>query len=325
MERPGQPARRRDRERDRAAVVQQVRRRGRRGHAARRRRLRVDVGPARRERLQADDRPERQAPGRVGLRPQADQAVRHLQQHHLRRRLVRVPAQQRRRLRRRDRQEVPARHARGDPGVPEPAGPHLQAPRRPRPGPARRDRRRRARHQHPAQDQAGGDGGGRSLEPARHEREQGRLRHRRAAQVQGAVHLLPGGGRLGGVRGVQARAGGGRAVRLPQRPALRRPVRQGPVDAPGEEVLRGPGGHRLLDQERAPPAGVPHGRGGLRARPRRPRVRQPRQEHVHHLQRRAHPALQELETGKRPAAEILKAVAPKISSMLQGWQHTQEL
>ncbi|MBB5782396.1 extracellular solute-binding protein [Nonomuraea jabiensis] len=37
------------------------------------------------------------------------------------------------------------------------------------------------------------------------------------------------------------------------------------------------------------------------------------------------PALQELETGKRPAAEILKAVAPKISSMLQGWQHTQEL
>jgi multiple sugar transport system substrate-binding protein len=37
------------------------------------------------------------------------------------------------------------------------------------------------------------------------------------------------------------------------------------------------------------------------------------------------PAHQELETGKRPAAEILKAVAPKISSMLQGWQHSQEL
>ncbi|MFI7707902.1 extracellular solute-binding protein [Nonomuraea sp. NPDC049480] len=37
------------------------------------------------------------------------------------------------------------------------------------------------------------------------------------------------------------------------------------------------------------------------------------------------PALQELETGKRPAAEILKAAAPKITGMLQGWHHTQDL
>lgn len=37
------------------------------------------------------------------------------------------------------------------------------------------------------------------------------------------------------------------------------------------------------------------------------------------------PALQEIESGKRPAAEILKAVSPKITGMLQGWQHVQEL
>ena len=37
------------------------------------------------------------------------------------------------------------------------------------------------------------------------------------------------------------------------------------------------------------------------------------------------PALQEIESGKRPAAEILKAAAPKITGMLQGWQHTQAL
>ncbi|WP_188196155.1 extracellular solute-binding protein [Nonomuraea sp. SYSU D8015] len=37
------------------------------------------------------------------------------------------------------------------------------------------------------------------------------------------------------------------------------------------------------------------------------------------------PALQELETGKRPAAEIMKATAPKITSMLQGWHHTQDV
>ncbi|MEU8147540.1 extracellular solute-binding protein [Nonomuraea sp. NPDC048901] len=37
------------------------------------------------------------------------------------------------------------------------------------------------------------------------------------------------------------------------------------------------------------------------------------------------PALQEIESGKRPAGEILKAVAPKITGMLQGWQHTQAL
>ncbi|MEU6715860.1 extracellular solute-binding protein [Nonomuraea sp. NPDC046802] len=37
------------------------------------------------------------------------------------------------------------------------------------------------------------------------------------------------------------------------------------------------------------------------------------------------PALQEIETGKRPAGEILKAAAPKITSMLQGWHHSQEL
>lgn len=37
------------------------------------------------------------------------------------------------------------------------------------------------------------------------------------------------------------------------------------------------------------------------------------------------PALQEIESGKRPAAEILKAVTPKITGMLQGWQHVQEV
>ncbi|MFI6633705.1 carbohydrate ABC transporter substrate-binding protein (CUT1 family) [Nonomuraea fuscirosea] len=36
------------------------------------------------------------------------------------------------------------------------------------------------------------------------------------------------------------------------------------------------------------------------------------------------PALQELESGKRPAAEVLKEVSPKITGMLQGWQHVQE-
>jgi len=35
------------------------------------------------------------------------------------------------------------------------------------------------------------------------------------------------------------------------------------------------------------------------------------------------PALQEIETGKRPAAEVLKAAAPKITSDMRGWQHTQ--
>ncbi|MBB2911570.1 multiple sugar transport system substrate-binding protein [Streptosporangium becharense] len=37
------------------------------------------------------------------------------------------------------------------------------------------------------------------------------------------------------------------------------------------------------------------------------------------------PALQEIESGKRPAAEVLKEAAPKITGMLQGWQHTQGL
>ena len=37
------------------------------------------------------------------------------------------------------------------------------------------------------------------------------------------------------------------------------------------------------------------------------------------------PALQEIETGKRPAAAVLKEVTPKITSKMQGWQHTQEL
>lgn len=37
------------------------------------------------------------------------------------------------------------------------------------------------------------------------------------------------------------------------------------------------------------------------------------------------PALQEIETGKRPAAAVLKEVAPKITSRMQGWHHTQEL
>ncbi|MFI6479248.1 ABC transporter substrate-binding protein [Nonomuraea sp. NPDC050663] len=37
------------------------------------------------------------------------------------------------------------------------------------------------------------------------------------------------------------------------------------------------------------------------------------------------PALQEIETGKRPAADVLKEVAPKVTGLLQGWQHTQEL
>lgn len=36
------------------------------------------------------------------------------------------------------------------------------------------------------------------------------------------------------------------------------------------------------------------------------------------------PALQQLESGKRPAAEVMKEIAPKITGMLQGWQHTQE-
>ncbi|WP_336204146.1 ABC transporter substrate-binding protein [Nonomuraea sp. LPB2021202275-12-8] len=37
------------------------------------------------------------------------------------------------------------------------------------------------------------------------------------------------------------------------------------------------------------------------------------------------PALQEIESGKQPAAAILKAVTPKITGMLQGWHHTQEM
>ncbi|MGJ6968444.1 extracellular solute-binding protein [Streptosporangium sp. G11] len=37
------------------------------------------------------------------------------------------------------------------------------------------------------------------------------------------------------------------------------------------------------------------------------------------------PALQEIESGKRPAGEVLKEVAPKITGMLQGWHHTQGL
>ncbi|WP_049567382.1 extracellular solute-binding protein [Nonomuraea sp. SBT364] len=37
------------------------------------------------------------------------------------------------------------------------------------------------------------------------------------------------------------------------------------------------------------------------------------------------PALQEIESGKRPAGEILKAAAPRITGMLQGWHHTQAL
>jgi multiple sugar transport system substrate-binding protein len=37
------------------------------------------------------------------------------------------------------------------------------------------------------------------------------------------------------------------------------------------------------------------------------------------------PALQEIETGKRTAAEVLKAAAPKITTRMRGWQHTQGL
>ncbi|NUT09852.1 MAG: hypothetical protein HOQ38_05195, partial [Nonomuraea sp.] len=37
------------------------------------------------------------------------------------------------------------------------------------------------------------------------------------------------------------------------------------------------------------------------------------------------PALQRIESGKQPAADVLKAVVPKIDGMLRGWQHTQEL
>lgn len=37
------------------------------------------------------------------------------------------------------------------------------------------------------------------------------------------------------------------------------------------------------------------------------------------------PALQEIETGKRSAAEVLKAVTPQVTSRMRGWQHTQEL
>ncbi|MFC4590871.1 extracellular solute-binding protein [Sphaerisporangium corydalis] len=37
------------------------------------------------------------------------------------------------------------------------------------------------------------------------------------------------------------------------------------------------------------------------------------------------PALQEIESGKRPAAEVLREVTPKITSRLRGWQHTQGL
>ncbi|WP_222106150.1 extracellular solute-binding protein [Catellatospora sichuanensis] len=37
------------------------------------------------------------------------------------------------------------------------------------------------------------------------------------------------------------------------------------------------------------------------------------------------PALQEIETGKRSAAEVLKEAAPKISAKMQGWHHRQEI
>ncbi|MEV0381320.1 sugar ABC transporter substrate-binding protein [Nonomuraea sp. NPDC050643] len=37
------------------------------------------------------------------------------------------------------------------------------------------------------------------------------------------------------------------------------------------------------------------------------------------------PALQQIESGKEPAATVLKAAVPKITGMLQGWQHTQAL
>ncbi|WP_433003558.1 ABC transporter substrate-binding protein [Kribbella sp. CA-294648] len=37
------------------------------------------------------------------------------------------------------------------------------------------------------------------------------------------------------------------------------------------------------------------------------------------------PALQEIETGKRRAGEVLKAVTPKITRLMQGWHHNQEL
>ncbi|NUW44140.1 ABC transporter substrate-binding protein [Nonomuraea rhodomycinica] len=37
------------------------------------------------------------------------------------------------------------------------------------------------------------------------------------------------------------------------------------------------------------------------------------------------PALQEIESGKRPAADVLKEATPKITAMLQGWHHTQEI
>ena len=36
------------------------------------------------------------------------------------------------------------------------------------------------------------------------------------------------------------------------------------------------------------------------------------------------PALQEIQTGKRPAKEVLSAVTPKIDELLKGWEHTQE-
>ncbi|MGH3489041.1 MAG: ABC transporter substrate-binding protein [Actinopolymorphaceae bacterium] len=37
------------------------------------------------------------------------------------------------------------------------------------------------------------------------------------------------------------------------------------------------------------------------------------------------PALQEIQTGKRPAKEVLAEVTPKIDEQLQGWEYTQEL
>jgi len=110
--RPGQAARGRDGQRDRAVVVQQVRDlRGRDRRPTGPGLRRVDVGPAGAERLQAHRRPERKTPRRVRLQRQAGPAVRHFEQHHLRRGLVRLPAEQRRRLRRSDRHQVPARHA----------------------------------------------------------------------------------------------------------------------------------------------------------------------------------------------------------------------
>jgi multiple sugar transport system substrate-binding protein len=37
------------------------------------------------------------------------------------------------------------------------------------------------------------------------------------------------------------------------------------------------------------------------------------------------PALQEIQTGKRPAKAVLTEVVPKINERLQGWQPRQEV